>query len=189
MTFERVFLVGAPRSGTSWLQAMLGAHPEVATPAELHLFDMYLKGWHQTWERQAHPTHGHEWRRLRGLASVLTRQDFDVMITQTIDTIHRRVMDAKPSATVLLEKTPDYSLYVEDIVRYVPEARFIHLIRDGRDVAVSLLAASDGLGTDVLAWRIDRECRPPLEDPRPWGVVGPGSRRPLLRTPLRDSPW
>lgn len=138
--------MGAPRSGTSWLQAMLGAHPEVASPSELHLFDMYFKRWHQVWEQQAHAPPGQEWRRFRGLSSVLTRQDFEAILTQTVDTVHRHVMDAKPSATVLLEKTPDYSLYVEDIVRYVSEPKFIHLIRDGRDVAVSLLAASSGWG-------------------------------------------
>ena len=31
---DLVFIVGSPRSGTSWLQQMLGSHPEIATPTE-----------------------------------------------------------------------------------------------------------------------------------------------------------
>ena len=37
-----VLLVGAPRSGTTWLQTMLGAHPDVVTPQETDLFSRYL---------------------------------------------------------------------------------------------------------------------------------------------------
>lgn len=36
------------------------------------------------------------------------------------------------------DKTPDYCLHMETIETLLPEAHFIHLIRDGRDVALSL---------------------------------------------------
>ena len=52
----------------------------------------------------------------------------------------------KPEATVILDKTPGYSDYVEHINWLIPQAKFIHLIRDGRDVVVSLQAASQGWG-------------------------------------------
>ena len=32
------FVVGAPRSGTTWLQQLLYVHPDVATGGESHLF-------------------------------------------------------------------------------------------------------------------------------------------------------
>ena len=35
------------------------------------------------------------------------------------------------------DKTPAYMLAVQRIGRTLPESRFIHLIRDGRDVALS----------------------------------------------------
>jgi hypothetical protein len=51
-------------------------------------------------------------------------------------------------------------MVVEDIHRIVPDARFIHVIRDGRDVAVSMVAARKrsgfGAGTiqdAALAWK------------------------------------
>src|SRR4051812_14307970 len=44
LTGRMVFLVGAPRSGTNWLQRMLAAHPDVvALPSETHLFSHGLR--------------------------------------------------------------------------------------------------------------------------------------------------
>jgi len=36
------------------------------------------------------------------------------------------------------DKTPDYGFALDDIRRVLPEARFLHIIRDGRDAAASL---------------------------------------------------
>ncbi|MER3452771.1 MAG: hypothetical protein C4344_03635, partial [Acidimicrobiia bacterium] len=40
-----VFLIGAQRSGTTWLQCLLGAHPRVATPQEPEFFTGYVAAW------------------------------------------------------------------------------------------------------------------------------------------------
>ena len=37
------------------------------------------------------------------------------------------------------DKTPDYVLYMKDLKKVWPNAQFIHVIRDGRDVALSYL--------------------------------------------------
>ena len=46
----------------------------------------------------------------------------------------------------MLDKAPSYALLGPVIESVVPNARFIHLIRDGRDVVNSLLRASRGFG-------------------------------------------
>ena len=55
------------------------------------------------------------------------------------------------------EKTPLYCLTMDNIARVLPEARFIHLIRDGRDVAVSMrdttLANTKDIAKFAEAWR------------------------------------
>jgi hypothetical protein len=37
-----------------------------------------------------------------------------------------------------VEKTPDHALYISEIKRSIPESLIVHIIRDGRDVALSL---------------------------------------------------
>jgi hypothetical protein len=37
-----VFLIGCPRSGTTWLQRLLASHPQVRTVQETFLFPRYI---------------------------------------------------------------------------------------------------------------------------------------------------
>ena len=39
---DLLFIVGSPRSGTTWLQLLLAGHPEVATRGETHLFEHFV---------------------------------------------------------------------------------------------------------------------------------------------------
>jgi hypothetical protein len=139
-----LFIIGAPRSGTTWLQAMLGAHPSICTTGELKLFDLFTGRWADAWEFQL---------RLqaaggapRGLTAVWTEAEFYRFLREFLERVYTRVLALKPQATVILDKSPGYSNYVEHISRLLPQAKFIHLIRDGRDVAVSLQAASRSWG-------------------------------------------
>ena len=92
------------------------------------------------------------------------------------------------------DKTPDYGRHVPTIRELLPEARFIHLIRDGRDVALSLrplwfaLARSwaerirttrariptDGRGSPGSSGR--PSCGGPAIRPTPSGPAGGGAR-------------
>jgi len=44
-----------------------------------------------------------------------------------------------------LDKTPYYILHMETLVTMFPDAQFIHIIRDGRDCAVSMMARKNDL--------------------------------------------
>lgn len=143
-------LVGSPRSGTTWLQAMLAAHPEIASPQETDIFQVYVKPLLRAWDIQL------QWqfdgtadaRRPKGLPLVLTERQFLTHLRGLVDSMVDEVSALKPSATVILEKSPAHSRCVHEITRVAPETSFIHIIRDGRDVAASLVAASeDGWGS------------------------------------------
>jgi hypothetical protein len=49
---------------------------------------------------------------------------------------------------IFLEKTPGHALFIPEIVQLLPQARFIHILRDPRDVVASLLAAHASWGSD-----------------------------------------
>jgi hypothetical protein len=140
---RRAFIIGAPRSGTSWLQALLGAHPGVATPQELDLFSRYLPPLWDAWNYELSRSPDD---RIVGLITALTQDEFEDTLRSLAATVHRRVLALKPTATLVLEKDPDYSLHIELIDRLVPDARYLHLIRDGRDVTASLVAAGRSWG-------------------------------------------
>ena len=142
-----VFLVGAPRSGTTWLQRLLGSAAAVATPQETQLFDGYVRSWYELWGRQL-PDDRDAWRaaRHRGLPAVLTEEQFDAVVAELVDRIYGAVAARKPGSTVVLDKNPDNALHVELLLRVCPEAKILHIVRDGRDVASSLLSARRGWG-------------------------------------------
>jgi len=140
-----VCIIGAPRSGTTWLQAMIGAHPQVSTTQELKLFDLFTGPWEHSW-RQLVELQRSAGGGPRGLRVVWSDDEFHALLAGLVRDVHARVLATKPGATVVLDKSPGYSQYVTHIRSLVPQVKFIHILRDGRDVAVSLRVASTGWG-------------------------------------------
>ena len=145
-------VMGSPRSGTTWLQRMLAAHPGVVSPQETGLFDLYLGRLYDRWARQQgnmqRALGGLERgevvrKRVLGLPSILEPEDFDELARSLVAKVVERARAAKPGAEVVLEKTPSNALRVDLVDRLVPEARFVHIIRDPRDVVASILGTRE----------------------------------------------
>lgn len=68
-----------------------------------------------------------------------------------------RMYSARFSKARWGDKTPEYALHVERIADLLPEAAFVHLIRDGRDVALSIrplwFSPGDDIATLATDWR------------------------------------
>jgi hypothetical protein len=138
-----VCIIGAPRSGTTWLQAMMGAHPLVCTAQELRVFDMFTAPWEHSWQQLSdlQRTSGGG---PRGLRIVWSDDEFHRTLADLVKSIYGRVRATKPGALVILDKSPGYSTHVAHIDRLIPHVKFIHVLRDGRDVAASLRVAARG---------------------------------------------
>src|SRR5215813_13675060 len=121
------FIVGAPRSGTTWLQAMVGAHPRVCTSDELKLFNLFTGPWEDSWQLLLELQRA-EGGGARGLRTVWSDDEFYQFLTAFLQQVYTRVLATKPGAVVVLDKTPAYATYVEHIKRLIPQAKFIHLI-------------------------------------------------------------
>ena len=139
------FVVGVGRSGTTLLRLMLDAHPQMAVPPETHFFDNLI-------EASGRFRFGPE----QALAAITEDEhrrwnDFglgeDELLGRFEAIPHLNVSDALRAFYELYsekqgkprwgDKTPPYVKRMRRIKRVLPEARFIHVIRDGRDVTLS----------------------------------------------------
>lgn len=145
----RFFLVGEMRSGTSWLQKTLDTHPEVFCKGEGTFFG-------RDQEKEEIPVYDgpspslHNalaanesfqiWHSLlwNGWARGDAEKDLGEIVRMTID-YYLAKDSAATGKPIVGDKSPLHTDYVDEIHRFYPEAKVIHIIRDGRDVAVSLM--------------------------------------------------
>jgi hypothetical protein len=144
------FVVGATRSGTTLLRLMLDAHPDVGIPSETHFFHKLVKRSERTRispELLADTIITHKrWGDFHLDADEL-RARFDAIEPFNLSDALRAfygLYAEKHGKTRWGDKTPGYLRYMRRIEWVLPEARFIHLIRDGRDVALSVLPMNWG---------------------------------------------
>ena len=128
-------LVGAPRSGTTWLQRMLLAHPQCCGGQESHFLASFAKVRHDFDRKRDLP-------RPHGLAAYLTGEELLEALRGVWIRTFAETIESKPSAKLLIEKTPDHAMHLGFAAELLPACRVIHLVRDSRAVAASLLRAS-----------------------------------------------
>ncbi|MBW1835562.1 MAG: sulfotransferase [Deltaproteobacteria bacterium] len=138
---EPIFIIGAARSGTTWVLDILTAHPEVTGIHESWLFT-------QNNGLFALFTSAHWPPKRSGLGRLLGREEL-IKYTRNLAT---QIMShaIKPGHRYLVEKSPHHLFVIPFINEIFPEAKFIHVLRDGRDVSVSVRAASKSWEPD---WR------------------------------------
>lgn len=163
-----IFIVGCPRSGTTLLQLMLHAHPDIAIPPENRfLLESYDR-------RQRFGDLRDELNR-RQLAHFIVKRrrskvrDYGLGQRAT----HRRIVQTAPTvgsaARVVFrsyaarfgkrrwgDKRPAYIQRLDVILRLFPDAQIIHIIRDGRDCVSSLKRMpwwSGGSIAAIYTWR------------------------------------
>lgn len=134
---QRVFVVGCAKSGTTWLMNLLAGHPQVAiageggfawqlAPAFFSACRSFNK--HQQQHRQPDLTC------LRDIDQLLTlRAMIDWQLARYIEASGKR-MD---TLRCVGDKTPQHTTRLPLLHQLYPGAKFIHVIRDPRDVATS----------------------------------------------------
>jgi hypothetical protein len=138
------FIIGCPRSGTTYVKSLLAYHPKVRTGRESYLFAWYLGPLVQSWNRPR----AQKARGFAGLRAYLTNDEFHQVLYETSDRLLGFMAPNMRPDEIFVEKTPNHVYWIPEILEVFPNARFIHVLRDARDVTASMLAASKTFGKD-----------------------------------------
>jgi Flp pilus assembly protein TadD len=117
-----VFLVGFPRSGTTLIESILAAHPNVAALEERNTLDAAAR---------AFLTGPADLARL----AIASPQELDAMRTDYWDRVDRAGVD--PAGKIFIDKNPFNTSKLPIIHRLFPSAKIIFAVRDPRDVVLS----------------------------------------------------
>jgi hypothetical protein len=156
------FVCGVTRSGTTLLRLMLDSHPDVAIPGETHWVPKLIKQFErgeQTGEDAAHLAIDHKrWGDFHLDAAELRGRIEGLDPVTAADTIRAFYLlyAEREGKTRYGDKTPGYVREMRRIQRVLPEARFVHIIRDGRDVSLSHLRMNWGPETYEQSARLWR---------------------------------
>ncbi|MBI1737099.1 MAG: sulfotransferase [Candidatus Rokubacteria bacterium] len=152
-----VFVVGCPRSGTRLLATILGAHSRgIAVPDSRFITEALAAVADPASSRArvlADPRLG-----TFGIDVDAVRRDLATADGSHADLwrlLVRRYAEATgcPAARVWIDPTPVHARHATMLVDLFPRARFVHLVRDGRAVAASVMPLSWGPNTAMRAAR------------------------------------
>ena len=117
-----IFVVGCQRSGTTVLRLMLDSHSRISCGPETRFLEDL--------ERIV----GSDWNRLSRFG--LSQEEWLERIADFFGGVQSDYATSRGKAR-WADKSPRYALHIDFISRIFPDAQFVHVIRDGRDVAVS----------------------------------------------------
>lgn len=136
-----VFLIGTQRSGTTLLTRMMSAHSEIFIKNEVPMLQVFKPG--------------------------ATREEIEAAIDENVKFRHgKSIKDLLESEgkSVWGLKDPQLTEHLDALKLFLPEARFVIIVRDARAVVRSYIENAWGLGTNAYtgALRWDREVKQQL---------------------------
>lgn len=162
-----IFVVGTPRSGTTLLSEILGAHSDVAMAPETHYYNVFAQDCDREGCLEKVPS------RRRFVERLLSSEAFEAMAfpedvedrvlsALEVEASHGRVLGSLLSAHAEVkgaarpaEKTPRHIEWVPRILEEHPQARVVSVVRDPRDVALS----QDRAPWETTIWRSVKDWR------------------------------
>jgi hypothetical protein len=126
---QPVFIGGVPRSGTTLLRVMVDSHPAISCGPEIRVLASL----------------GALRQRLGQALSIGNKApgaDLNARLDRAFANLTSSLLEPALAASGkrrIAEKTPSNLLWLTQLGNWFPDARLIHVIRDGRDVAASLV--------------------------------------------------
>jgi hypothetical protein len=146
-----LLILGVRRSGTTLLRVILDRNPELAVPDESYFVPQLA---HRHGSRPDVESFLDDVRRLSTLrewgisaADVRERVRAGMTLGELVGAVYEAYA-AKQGKARWGDKTPMYMQHLDLLERLFPASRYVHLIRDGRDAALSFLSMPAGVVTE-----------------------------------------
>jgi len=157
LSLSPIFIIGSPRSGTTLLRLMLTCHREISIPPESG-YILWLKDKYRYWSDKSNNKENVD----SFLSDLFRAKKFDTYkmnrsvleaeiykykpsnyaeLIAVINICFANQLDKKISAWG--DKNNYYLNHIDEIRDLFPSAKFIHIVRDGRDVACSYREVMD----------------------------------------------
>ena len=148
----KVFILGNPRSGTSLFRLMLNQHSKIVAPPESGFMQWWLKKY-KNWKTE----HNITLRLDDFLNDLYSSSKFETWeinknklknfiismnpgsYGELIGCVYLFYSERPEKVQVVADKNNYYVHHIDDLQIIWPDAKYIHIIRDGRDVACSYL--------------------------------------------------
>jgi len=151
ISYTPVMLLSSERSGTNLLRALVSSHPAVASPPPCSIVDV-MAGYHFQYFPPNKPPYLEE---LLEDAIALTKSHLNPWeVTLTPQMVVKKMQQmsfwdlfralnevyaGQYGLTCWLSKEPGLFRHIYEVHKHMPNAKYIYMVRDGRDVAASML--------------------------------------------------
>lgn len=149
-----LFLFSLPRSGSTLLQRILGAHHSIATTSEPWIllpliYTLREKGIYTEYR------HATAMIAIEDFYNEMPKgvADYLAEIRSFVLNLYSKV--SKDNSIYFLDKTPRYHLIVEDIIQLFPEGKFIFLWRNPLSIVASLINSFGKGRWDLFHYQVD----------------------------------
>jgi hypothetical protein len=124
--FNPIVIGGCPRSGTTLVRSLIGVHPEIASPLKEYNLLMWIKNRYIL--KNVFDFSNEE------INNLLKKYKDHVCFAENV----LKLFKQKENKEYIALKHPFHILIIDELFYYFPNMKFIHIIRDGRDVSCSL---------------------------------------------------
>jgi len=154
MNLRPLFIVGVGRCGTSMLLKLINEFTSIAIPAESHFIPKFARKLNRYGDLERREnlvkllqdikrfSYVKDWRMDFNLERIVERVD-EYNYSGVIRAIYSEFAYQNGKQR-WGDKTPPYLLHMSELLAMFPDAQFIHIIRDGRDCALSVIECTWG---------------------------------------------
>jgi Sulfotransferase family len=126
-----VFVIGAPRSGTTVLARSLAQHSEFWTSDESQILWDLFEGGRLDKNYQRHGRYDGSWL----CKQDVSKEEFMAFLGLGLNAL----FTSRSQGKRWVDQTPVYALLADNLARMFPGAYFVHILRDGRKVVHSMI--------------------------------------------------